>query len=92
MNFIDINKNIVKEFPYTYGWLIDFEKIIMKDNCDIIIRDTDHYFDSIRVEVSSRLGDHETSWKYYSQIWDHISTHCCKCGSSNGVKTIIAVR
>lgn len=26
MNFIDINKNIVKEFPYTYGWLIDFEK------------------------------------------------------------------
>lgn len=88
MKFIDVDSDIVKEFPHTYEWLKDFEKVIMKDNCDIIIRDTDHHFDSIRVEVSSKLGDHDTSWKYYSQIWDYISTHCCMCGSSNGVKTI----
>lgn len=88
MNFIDINRTIIEEFPHTYDWLKDFEKVIMNDNCEIIIRDTDHRYDSIRVEVLSRSGDHDTSWKYNTQIWNYINTHCCKCGSAKGVKTI----
>lgn len=88
MDFIDLDRKIIREFPHTFEWLNDFEESIAKDNCEIIIRDTDHRYGSIRIEVSSRLGDHETAWEYNREIWDYINTHCCKCGSTKGVKTI----
>lgn len=88
MKFVDVNSDIVKEFPNTYSWLKNLEPIVENDSCEIIIRDTDHRYDSIRVEVKSRLGDYDIAGKYMRQIDEYINSHCCRCGSTLDVRCI----
>lgn len=85
MRFDGVDYSFVDGLPHTMHWLSQFEPIVNRDSCEIVLRDTDLTYDSIRLEVHSLKGDHETAWKYRSQLYDYISSHCCKCGSTNGV-------
>lgn len=88
MRFDGVDKNFVSEMPHTIQWLREFEPIVNRNGCEIVIRDTDHKYDSIRLEIYSLNGDHEKAWEFYKQMNEYILSHCCKCGSTKGVRTI----
>ncbi len=88
MKFIDLFEDISKECPHTIGWLKQIEPQVIREGCEITIRDTDHQYDSIRIEVRPLNGDYKIARKIEHEIYTHILSHCCKCGSTNGVKTL----
>lgn len=88
MRFDGVDKSIVSEMPHTIQWLREFEPIVNRNGCEIVIRDTDHKYDSIRLEVYSLNGGPGKAWEFYIQMKEYIFSHCCKYGSTKEVKTI----
>ncbi len=88
MKLQGVDNSMLSEFPNTLRWLKELEPTLLNEGCEIIIRDTDHHFDSIRIEVKPLNGDYETACKYSNQINDYVSSHCCRCGSSRGIRVI----
>lgn len=85
MKYIDINRaDLIKWMPATIAWLEALDSRLSDD--EIILRDTDHVYNSLRFErkdYSNRNSD-----SILSEIDSYISTHCCLCGSTDNVKTI----
>ena len=74
--------------PYmgaTLNWLERLDKTL--ESAEIVIRDTDHVYNSLRIEFSN-YSDLDKVHKIERIIDQYINTHCCLCGSTYGVRLV----
>lgn len=85
-----IYKNITRQElePYmsaTLVWLENFDKTL--ESTEIVIRDTDHVYNSLRIEFSN-YSNLDKVHEIEKIIDRYINTHCCLCGSTYGVRLV----
>lgn len=83
MKYIDIRRETLLPYmPATIRWVESLDSQIA--NNEIILRDTDHAYNSLRFEFQNYNSNvHEIE----SKIYEYINTHCCLCGSIEDVQT-----
>lgn len=83
MKYIDISRTeLLKYMPATIQWVEAYDRNLM--DTEIILRDTDHTYESLRFELRNyKIHNYDSILR---ELYQYVATHCCKCGSSDEIQ------
>lgn len=84
MRYVNITRQELEpHMSATLSWLEHFDHNL--NDVEICLRDTDHAYESLRVELAFQQYDAARSTEIEKIINEYVDSHCCLCGSSEGV-------
>ena len=88
MKYVDLSKEIFeqihREFPHTLSYLERVDYKLHEIGSELIIRDSDHRWNSLRLEYQGNLNIDQRQ-QVEEQIRNYTESHCCLCGNSKDV-------
>ena len=71
MKYKDISRTeLLKYMPATIKWVEAYDSSLT--DTEIILRDTDHAYESLRFELSNHQAQNNSIWVIYITMWQHI--------------------
>ena len=82
MKYKDISRTeLLKYMPATIKWVEAYDSSLT--DTEIILRDTDHAYESLRFELSNHQAQNNS---ILGDIYHYVATHCCLCGSCDEIQ------
>lgn len=87
IRFMDVKEDAVRRLiPGTLKRVFEHADEFAEAGYDIVIRDTDHPYDALRIYPHSETADNDRYYEFCDLLSRIITSTCCKCGTTKDVE------